>query len=251
VGRFLRFIVVSSALAAGFLVAAALRDSDDSRSPVDAGDTALESLVIGDLVYEEFGEGPIRSIRVERVARRRLRLGPYAVNPLREIVAEGARLVVRSPVAQTNGSAPVLDAEPVVESVSGLGHSGEFRSTARVRFDGLAVHVGEASPWSLVVTAGRADVDAKLDRWELGKGVSVVARSGQRLRSKRAIWLDRGRRIEVRGKFELFDGEQQHTADSDATFLLDAVAGTLSRIPQPAAAPAEQPEQSGDPAPGS
>jgi len=247
VGRFLRFIVVASALAAGLLVAAALREPGGSREPVGDADTALESLVIGDLVYEELGDGRIRSISVERVARRRLRLGPYSVNPLREIVAEGARLVVRPPVAGAPGRAPILDAEPVVESLAQLGHVADFRSTARIRFDGLSVHVGDAGVWSVVVTAGSAEVNPKLDRWELGKGVAVVTQSGQRLDSKRAIWLDRGRRIEVRGKFELVDGARQRSVDSDATFLLDAVAGTLSRISQPATASGETPAQRGGP----
>lgn len=242
-GRFQWFIVVSAAVAAGFLLAVTQRDAGDLPEPVGDRDSAFESLVIGELVYEEFGDGRLRSLAVERVARRRLKIGPYAVNPLREIVAEGVRLVVRPPVAAASEPAPVLDAKPVVESLSKLGHSGETHATVRVRFDGLSVHVGEAGAWNVVVTAGRAEVDSKLNRWDLRKGVSIVTQGGQRLHSKRARWLDRGRRIEVHGDFEFFDRDQL-TAESGAEFRLDVAAGSLSRIPRPDQDAGEPPAES-------
>jgi hypothetical protein len=225
VNRFLRVFARCAVIGGVAFAAAPLPGCEGPERAPLVGHSELESLALRGLHYEEFAGGRVESFTVGRVSRRSLRAGPYSLNALQEYVLDSARLVLRPEPSTSVGPRALLDGMPLAASA---GQLGEASIAGALRIDGLTIQVGEAGDWAVELLAERARADPWGDIWELRRA-SIATSSGQKLSAPRMRLVDRGRGIEVRGRFEYDDGDRRFES-TRGRFELDPVAGELALV---------------------
>jgi hypothetical protein len=217
-------------LALPALLAACLAADGQPGEGARAGRAAPSpGIVLSGLVYEEGGgRAPELTVAVGNLTSRRGRFGPYTLNPIRELALGDVRIALR----EAGG------ADRTVGLSRSLFHMAQYSGAGpvvRIEVAGLALRaLDDTGSARFTVTAETARLGIGARHFDL-HGLSVAARSGQRLEGRGARFFDESWQLEVSGGWRLRDGGDVASGER-ARFALDPE-GAIRRVASPAPRP--------------